>query len=49
MRTNAFCMNINSKLALLVYFMCNTSVYKEPVLRLNLKNKESVKIKYKDK
>lgn len=36
-------MNINNKLALLVYFTCNT-YYKEPVLELNLKNKDSVKI-----
>lgn len=48
MKTNAFCININSELALLVYFTCNT-YYKEPVLGLNLKNKESVKIKYKNK
>lgn len=43
MKTNKFYMKINNKLALLVYFTCNT-LYKEPVLELNLKNKESVKI-----
>lgn len=43
MKTNTFYMKIKNKLALLVYFTCNT-YYKEPVLELNLKNKEFVKI-----
>lgn len=43
MKTNTFYMKINNKLALLVYSTCNT-YYKEAVLELNLKNKESVKI-----